>query len=297
MRRGDGGVRGLPLYVISAGTWCQALSSELRCHSPCACPPTPSPPSPQAGCVSQSCGTINWLAPPPRSSVAIITSSAHRGRPPSRASQSRAPCATHNTRPMHCQSAHCLHPGDDGAPPRPRASWADWMAVVAAVAGRARAPRTRRRRRRRRLSCWPPCRSRPPPPRAARPPCVTPERPPPRRVAPHRRHAGWDLPRFWAARDAPRPRMSAARPRPGPSTPRTGAAPPAGSCGHPGRRAGRRRQLCGAPVTRRAAPGLGRGGVVRVRVKIMGPGKYENVGESQPALIMHDPMISPRARP
>eukprot|EP01047_Picozoa_sp_COSAG01_P074979 COSAG01_NODE_12702_length_1697_cov_3.008761_1_plen_70_part_10 len=30
----------------------------------------------------------------------------------------------------------------------------------------------------------------------------------------------------------------------------------------------------------------------RVRVKIMGSQKYENVGESQPLLIMNDPMIS-----
>jgi hypothetical protein len=180
------------------------------------------------------------------------------------------------------------------------------MAVVAAGAGagRARAPRTRRRRRRRRrLSCWPPCRSRPLPPRAARPPCVTPERRHPRRVAPHTHHTGWDLPRFWAAHDAPRPRRSAARQRPGPSTTQTAAAPPAGSCGHPPTQAGGRRQLCGTPVTSKASgggagAGLGGEGVVRVRVRveIIGPGTYENVGQSQPARIMNDPTVSPRAR-
>jgi hypothetical protein len=33
---------------------------------------------------------------------------------------------------------------------------------------------------------------------------------------------------------------------------------------------------------------------VRVRVKIMGSQKYENVGESQPLVIMHEPIISTR---
>jgi hypothetical protein len=33
----------------------------------------------------------------------------------------------------------------------------------------------------------------------------------------------------------------------------------------------------------------------RVRVEIRGPGKYENVGKSQPVLMMVDPMISTRA--
>jgi hypothetical protein len=35
---------------------------------------------------------------------------------------------------------------------------------------------------------------------------------------------------------------------------------------------------------------------LRVRVKIMGPGKYENVGKSQSVFIMIDPIISPRTR-
>jgi hypothetical protein len=36
--------------------------------------------------------------------------------------------------------------------------------------------------------------------------------------------------------------------------------------------------------------------VLRVRVEIMGSGKYENVGKAQPVLIMINPMISPRTR-
>jgi hypothetical protein len=36
--------------------------------------------------------------------------------------------------------------------------------------------------------------------------------------------------------------------------------------------------------------------VLRVRVEIMGSGKYENVGTAQPVLIMINPMISPRTR-
>jgi hypothetical protein len=31
-----------------------------------------------------------------------------------------------------------------------------------------------------------------------------------------------------------------------------------------------------------------------VRVEIMGPGKYEIVGESQAVLVMNDPIITPR---
>jgi hypothetical protein len=34
----------------------------------------------------------------------------------------------------------------------------------------------------------------------------------------------------------------------------------------------------------------------RVRVEIMGPGKYENVGKSQAVLIMNDPIVSTRTR-
>jgi hypothetical protein len=38
------------------------------------------------------------------------------------------------------------------------------------------------------------------------------------------------------------------------------------------------------------------GARVRVRVEIMGSQKYESVGKSQSALIMIDPIISPRTR-
>jgi hypothetical protein len=41
---------------------------------------------------------------------------------------------------------------------------------------------------------------------------------------------------------------------------------------------------------------VGTGYTVRVRVKIMGPGKYENVGKSQSVLMMIDPIISTRTR-
>jgi hypothetical protein len=42
--------------------------------------------------------------------------------------------------------------------------------------------------------------------------------------------------------------------------------------------------------------GLAAAAAVRVRVEIMGPGKYENVGKSQSVLVMIDPIISTRTR-
>jgi hypothetical protein len=36
--------------------------------------------------------------------------------------------------------------------------------------------------------------------------------------------------------------------------------------------------------------------LLRVRGEMMGPGKYESVGKSQPVLVMINPMISPRIR-
>jgi hypothetical protein len=48
-----------------------------------------------------------------------------------------------------------------------------------------------------------------------------------------------------------------------------------------------------ASRVRRVSPG---GHLLRVRVEIMGPGKYENVGKSQSVLIMINPIIFTRTR-
>jgi hypothetical protein len=40
-------------------------------------------------------------------------------------------------------------------------------------------------------------------------------------------------------------------------------------------------------------PSVARASQLRVRVELMGPGKYEHVGESQSVLMMINPMISP----
>jgi hypothetical protein len=48
-------------------------------------------------------------------------------------------------------------------------------------------------------------------------------------------------------------------------------------------------------VTERGA-GVGASHTLRVQVQTMGSQKYEHVGESQPVLIMNDPIISPCTR-